>query len=94
MTPEKTKVGSRYVSVFDNDDGDSCVTFVNPPNLDRLESDALLVRHSPCNPCGRKSTARGLFYGKGDGFYFLPLCDDHRYYLKMIVDEMVEAISR
>lgn len=42
----------------------------------RIDPDAELVRHSPCNVCGRKSTARMRLYLE-NGLNVFAVCDEH-----------------
>jgi len=52
-----------------------------------FEADAEKVKDSPCNVCGRKSTARIRMYDS-TGFSLFAVCDDHIDELKKLVGVM------
>ncbi len=52
-----------------------------------IDPDAALVKDSPCNICGKKSTARLRLYDE-NGLNLVAACDDHLLDLKEIVDKL------
>jgi hypothetical protein len=52
-----------------------------------LDPDAARVKDSPCNVCGRKSTARIRWYLE-NGLNLFAVCNDHFPVLKEIVRKM------
>lgn len=54
-----------------------------------FDIDAERVKDSPCNVCGRKSTARIRFYDE-NGLSLFAVCDDHMFILKEMVERMMK----